>query len=134
MNSIPSDLLGLFIAPFDHGLLLIEDSESNATHDAWDAAQQYVHFDRDSLYVAVQSAVDGHVEVSAYRDEVSPEEVGHLIEVFSGMIELSSGILRVCDSDQKATLNIPVSRKGGRLRVLVDEPNWATKVVVMFAG
>jgi len=41
-----------------------------------------VHFDQDSLYIAVQSVVDGAVAVAAYRDSAPAGEIEGLIEAF----------------------------------------------------
>ncbi|TDC23613.1 hypothetical protein E1265_12190 [Streptomyces sp. 8K308] len=116
---------------FEHGLLVIEDSESGATHDDWDAATQYVHLDQGSLYVAVQSIVDGPVEVVVYRDHVQDSEIGGLTEVFSGVVESRLGKLRIHDSDERAVLTALVNRGAVRVTVFVDDVNWASRVTVL---
>ncbi|WP_147450938.1 hypothetical protein [Streptomyces hoynatensis] len=124
-------LLGSLVASFEHGLLLIEDSKSSASHEDWDAATEYVHFDDDSLYVAVQSVVDGLVSVTVYRDGVPSGAVEGFVEVFSGEFQCRSRRICVRDSDDNALLSI--AAPGGdliRLHVFADAWNWATRVVV----
>jgi hypothetical protein len=134
MTSPDENLLGSFVAFFDHGLLMIEDSESSAAHAGWDAATQYVHFDQDSLYVAVQSVVDGAVTVTAYRDSAPSEETEGLVEVFSGEFESKFGRFRIHDSDDRAVLTVAGRRESNHLTVLVDELNWAMRVVVIIGA
>lgn len=130
----PDDkLLSSFVTFFDHALLMIEDFESRATHEGWDAATQYVHFDKDSLYVAVRSVVDGPVSVSVYRDNVPSGETEGLVEVYSGELDSNSGIIRVYDSDEKVVLTVAGRRGRNRLTVFVDDLNWAVRVVVIFS-
>lgn len=131
MTSPDDGLFGFFTTFFDHGLLMIEDSESRAAHEGWDATTQYVHFDHDSLYVAVQSIVDGPVAVSAYRDSAPSGETEGLVEAFSGEFESKSGRLRVHDSDDRVILAVAGRRGENWLTVFVDELNWATRVIVI---
>ncbi|NJP35695.1 hypothetical protein [Micromonospora thermarum] len=130
MSSPDANLLGSFVMFFDHGLLVIEDAESGAAHEDWDAASEYVHFDQDSLYVAVQSVVDGAVAVTAYRDSAPSHETEGLVEAFSGEFDSEFGRFRIHDSDNRAVLTITGRRGRNRVTVLVDEFNWAARVVV----
>ena len=134
MTSPHENLLGSFVTFFDHGLLMVEDSESKAAHEGWDAAAQYVHFDQDSLYVAVQSVVDGAVAVSAYRDRAPSEETEGLVEAFSGEFESKFGRFKIHDSDDRAVLTLAARHGNNRLAVLVDELNWARRVVVVIGA
>jgi hypothetical protein len=134
MTSSPDgSLLGSFVMFFDHGLLMIEDSESRAAHEGWDAAIQYVHFDQDSLYVAVQSVVDGPVSVSAYLDDVPSGETEGLVDAYSGEFDSNSGRFRIHDSDDRVVLTVAGRRGRNRLTVFVDELNFAARVVVIFS-
>jgi hypothetical protein len=125
------NLLGSFVTFFDHGLLVVEDSESSAAHDEWDSASEYVHFEDDSIYVAVQSVVDGPVEVCIYRENRKRNDMEGLTETFSGNFESRSGRLRIHDSDEKTVVTVPMRRGSNRLAVLVDELNFAARVVVL---
>ena len=134
MTSPDDNLLGSFVTFFDHGLLMIEDSESSAAHDGWDAATEYVHFDQDSLYIAVQSVVDGAVAVAAYRDSAPSGETEGLVEAFSGEVESKFGRFRIRDSDDRAVLTVAGRSGRNRLTVLLDELNWAMRVVVVIGA
>lgn len=130
MTSPDDSLLGSFVTHFDHGLLMIEDSETRAAHEGWDAATEYVHFDHDSLYVAVQNSVDGPVAVSAYRDVAPRGETEGLVEAFSGEVDSKFGRFRIHDSDDRVVLTVAGRPGSNRLTVFVDELNWTTRVVV----
>jgi hypothetical protein len=130
MTSVDDNLVGSFTAYFDHGLLLIEESGSVAAHEGWDAATEYTHFDNDSLYVAVQSVVDGPVAVTVYRNSAPETEVLGLVEVFSGEFESKFGRVTVHDSDDMVVLVARGVRGMNRVTVFVDEVNWSARVVV----
>ncbi|GAA3817400.1 MULTISPECIES: hypothetical protein [Amycolatopsis] len=131
MTTTEEGLIGSLTAYFDHGLLLIEDSESSADHRGWDASIDYVHFDTDSLYVAVQSVVDGPVEVEVYRSPpLAPVAVG-LTEVFVRQFESEFGMVKIHDPENRGVLVAKGNRGVVGLRVLVDEVNWAARVVVI---
>jgi len=131
MTSPDGNLLGTFTAFFDHGLLMVEDLESNAAHEGWDAATEFIHHDRDSLYIAVQSVVDGAVSVGVYRDVAPADEIEGLIPAFSGEIESDSGRFRIYDSDEAAVLTVIGYAGRNRLEVFIDEQNTVSRVVVV---
>jgi hypothetical protein len=131
MNLATDNLLGAMVGFFDQGLLVIEDLASSSSHNGWDARTEYVHFDHDSIYVAVQSVVDGPVSVSVYGSQVGEEEIVDMVEAFSGEVSLVHGRLKTHDPDDTLVL---ITRHGNdvvRLRVLFDRPNWASRVVVI---
>ncbi|ARQ69200.1 hypothetical protein CAG99_10290 [Streptomyces marincola] len=111
---------------------MIEDAESSATHGDWDAATQCIHLDEDSLYVAVQSVVDGPVTVRIYRGDIPEEALTGMTDLFSGAFESGSGKLRVQDSVQRAVLTVTVNRGLIDISVFVDEVDWASQVAVLF--
>jgi hypothetical protein len=132
MASVDHDnFVGSFTCFFDHGLLLVEDVESRSAHAGWNADEEFVHFDVDSLYVAVQSLVDGPVSVDAYRGSAPDTEVDGMVQAFSGPFESGSGELILHDSDDKIALRVRVRRGQNRLTVLVDEVNWSARVIVV---
>jgi hypothetical protein len=126
-------LFGPFTLPFEHGLLVVEDSATRSKHDSWDAATESVHVDGDSIYLAVQSSVDGQVVVEACDAGVSDDVFTGLVARFDGEIPLTSGVLRVCDSDNVAVLSLRVRAERIRVRVLVDDDEWSARVVVVLA-
>jgi len=114
-------------------LLLIEDADTTAAHEGWDAATQHVHFDTDSLYLAVSPAVDGPVTVCAYRDEAPADATTEMTQCFDGEFESEFGVIRLHDSDDTISLAARERRGTHRLRVFVDEPDWSSRVVVVIS-
>jgi len=53
-----------------HGLLIVRDEESTATHDHWDPAESGISVEPDSIHLAVQNAVDGLVTVNVIEGGV----------------------------------------------------------------
>lgn len=133
MHSDSDNLIGCFTAFFDHGLLLIEDADTSAAHEGWDAATQPVHFDVDSLYLAVSPAVDGPVTVCAYRQEAPEETVADLTLCFDDEFESKFGVIKLRDSDDVISLTAHEQRGIRRLRVFVDEPGWTSRAVVVIS-
>ncbi|MEV8510506.1 hypothetical protein AB0368_37535 [Actinoplanes sp. NPDC051475] len=125
------DLRGSFTVPFEHGLLVLEDPATRATHDGWVAAAEQVHLDQDSLYVGVQASVDGPVTVEVYDAGLPESATAEMTLRFSGELPLSSRILRVSDSDNLAVLSLQTNSESVRVRVLVDDDEWPALVVII---
>ena len=124
-------LLASFTAPFEHGLLVVEDSATRARHDGWVAAAEQVHLDLDSLYVGVQSSVDGPVSVEVHDADFPESAIAGMTLRFSGEIPLSSRVLRVCDSDNLAVLSLRTVAETARIRLLVDDDEWPGQVIII---
>lgn len=124
-------LLGSFTVPFEHGLLVVEDSASRARHDGWIAADEQVHLDQDSLYVGVQGSVDGPVSVEVHDADLPEAATAEMTLRFSGRMPLSSRVLRVSDSDNSAVLSLRTNDDSVRIRVLVDDDEWPALVVIV---
>lgn len=137
MTARDEKLIGAFVAFFEHGVLVIEHSETEARHDAWCFATEPLRFDfeQDSLYLAVQSLVDGPVAVSVYEDSAPSDEKKGLVEVFSRPFEPGPrpGRLKISDSDEWMILTAPYVPDRVRVTVLVDDPEFPTQVVVELA-
>jgi hypothetical protein len=73
------------------------------------------------------------VVVEAYYAGVSDDVFTGLVARFDGEIPLTSGVLRVCDSDNVAALSLRVRAERIRVRVLVDDDEWSARVVVVLA-
>lgn len=124
-------LLGSFTVPFEHGLLVVEDSATRARHDDWVAAAEQVHLDQDSLYMGVQGSVDGPVSVQVYDADLPEAATAEMTLRFSGEMPLPSGVLRVSDSDNSAVLSLRINGDSARIRVLVDDDDWPALVVIL---
>lgn len=125
------NLLGSFTVPFEHGLLVVEDSATRARHDSWIAAAEQVHLDHDSLYLGVQASVDGPVSVEVYDADLPEVATAEMTLRYGGEMPLSSRVLRVSDSDNFAVLSLRTRGDSVRIRVLVDDDEWPARVVII---
>lgn len=122
---------GGFTAFFEHGLLLVHDSETRAAHEDWDATTDLVHFDTDSLYIVVRPMVEGPVTVTAFdSDWEEMDAVTDMIQVFDGEFPSKFGLTVFHDPNDSVVMKVRGNRGNQRLRVWVDQPEWAVNVVV----
>ncbi|MEV4715052.1 hypothetical protein [Micromonospora sp. NPDC049374] len=124
-------LLGSFTVPFEHGLLVVEDSATRARHDNWNAATEQVHLELDSLYMGVQGSVDGPVSVEVYDADLPEAATTSMVLRFSAEIPLPSGVLKVSDSDSAAVLSLRAIGESARIRIFVDDDEWPALVVIV---
>ena len=123
-------LLGAFTLAFEHGLLVIENSGTRASHDGWNAAGEQVHLDRDSLYVGVQCSVDGPVSVQVHGAGLREDTTARLKSRFRGELAVPSQILRVSDSDNMIVLSLPIPGERVGIELFVDDERWPARVVI----
>lgn len=120
-------LIGGAVLFIDHGLVIIEDPQSSYLHD-WDPSSEYVSVGPDSLYLSVQSSVDGPVEIGIFKSDAGHEDGA---VYFDGEINVSSGAVVVHDAND--VMRFTVRRPPGalRIRVLVDEEGLATRMKIL---
>lgn len=118
-----------FTVACDHGIVVIEPLGSQAAHEDWDVAEP-VHRQNDSLFVAVNPPMESEVAVHVRS---SGEDVGYegLREVFSGRLDVPSQTLLIGDSDANVEVRLPIRSGGCQVSAWVDEPGFATKVVLL---
>ncbi|WP_157181266.1 hypothetical protein [Actinopolymorpha alba] len=87
-------LLGEFQAEFPWGLLLVTDAASREEIPTWTAPGEMVAAASTALVARVKHQDEGEVLVRVWDD--SSEVLGR--PVFSGVIELPSGVLKVSDA------------------------------------
>lgn len=133
MYSESDNLIGCFTAFFDHGLLLVEDADTTAVHDGWDAATQPVHFDTDSLYLAVSPAVEGPVAVCVYRYQAPDGETANMTQCFDDTFASKYGAIKLHDPNDSVFLLAREGRGRRRLQVFVDNLDWITRVTVVIS-
>ncbi len=131
MYSDDANLLAAFTASFDHGLLVVEDADSTAVHDGWDAASEQTHLDADSLYIGVRSQVDGLVTVSVFRGDAPPDAIDGMALTFVGDLQSNSGITRIRDSDEKMVYTARGKKGLRQIRAFMDHPEWPGRVVLI---
>jgi hypothetical protein len=130
-SSFTADIYGgSFTAFFQHGLLMVDDVDSQGRHDSWNPASEVFHLDNDSLYVAVQSDVDGPVRVDFFFEQVPGPLLEDLVQRFDGRLHIPSLELRVHDSDDLVGLRLKVLSAVCRVTVFVNDSEWIDRVVL----
>jgi hypothetical protein len=129
LNDDDESLIGRVAFFIDHGLLIIEDPNSEYLHDSWDPAREYVSIGPDSIYLSVQPSVDGPVEIGIFKSD--SESSGGVV-YFDGEISVNSGRVVIHDANDVMQFTVRKPRGQVRLKVLVDEAGLATRMKVVF--
>jgi hypothetical protein len=103
-------------AEFPFGVLLITDSTSTEPIPSWDSAEEQVAVAGSALVVRVQHADEGEVTVRVCDSPA--DAAGGLI--FTGELEVSSGVLRVSDALGTSTTEVKVSPGPLQLQIYAD--------------
>jgi hypothetical protein len=103
-------------AEFSFGVLLITDAESNEPIPSWDSAEEQVAVAGSALVVRVQHADEGEVTVRVCDSPA--DAAGGLI--FTGELEVSSGVLRVSDALGTSTTEVKVDPGPLQLQIYAD--------------
>lgn len=122
---------GGFTTYFQHGMLIIEDPESQAQHDGWGDVESLVSVERDSLYLGVIPSVDGPVEVSVYEETAPSEEIKDLELRFSGEIHTQHGTLRLRDPEDTICLEVQGARLTMSVRIYANSGDWIDRVIIV---
>lgn len=111
--------VGSFRVFAQHGLLIFRDVLSVDTHEGWDGGDM-VHAAPDSLYLRVQTYVDGPVSVEVLEDE-SEDLILDGAVLFDGVISSQHGEFILHDPDNWITMKVITDNPGeARLRVSGD--------------
>ncbi|MEH0818598.1 MULTISPECIES: hypothetical protein [unclassified Micromonospora] len=124
--------VGALEVPSQHGLLIVEDIDSEAGHDGWDVDSEFVHFDGDSVYISVRSFVDGPFSVTVYRRAAPEDVVASMTLVASEPFIPGSRSVVVRDADDLGQLTVSRVDRNGRLDVYLDKLRNASRVVLCF--
>jgi hypothetical protein len=103
-------------AEFPFGVLLITDSTSTEPIPSWDSAEEQVAVAGSALVVRVQHADEGEVTVRVCDSPA--DAAGGLI--FTGELQVSSGVLRVSDALGTSTTEVKVSPGPLQLQIYAD--------------
>ncbi|MCT9932264.1 hypothetical protein N5079_18855 [Planotetraspora sp. A-T 1434] len=120
-------LLGEIIAGLPWGLLLVTDEGSDDEIPDLSSEDELVTASATALVVRTMHAAEGSTSVRVWRGE----EIAVGQPVYSGMIEVPTGILRVGDAtgDQSRKFNISPGRYV--IEVVLDPPREATQVNIV---
>ncbi|GAA1475651.1 hypothetical protein GCM10009623_00970 [Nocardioides aestuarii] len=124
------DLNVQFTVACDHGIVVIEPLGSRADHDDWDSTAQPAHRQDEPLFVAVNPPMESAVAVLVRSSAEGGDHEG-LSQVFSGRLEVASQTLLIGDSDANVEVRLPITSGGCHVSAWVDEPGFATKVVLL---
>lgn len=113
----------------EQGCLVIRDTESEGDTSAWDPRERPWLVDRGSAIFAVRPATEGMVRCEVWGEDAE-DELSH--ELFSEDFVIG-GALFVGDPSGLASLELATLRGNRRVRVLVDDAEWPSKVQVVVA-
>lgn len=111
----------------EQGCLVVRDTESEGDTSAWAPRGEPWLVDRGSAIFAVRPATEGMVRCEVWRD-AAVDELPH--QMFSEGFTIS-GALLIGDPSGLAAITLPHVRGARRVRVLVNDPDWPSKVQVV---
>lgn len=122
--------LGEIVVPIDHGLVMVEAEGSQALHDDWDPAHEFVSAEPDSLYLSVRPSVDGPVTIgivdSAQTNDATP------IVYFDGTLRVESGVVVITEANEVVRFTVRRPRGDVRIKVLTDQMGLASTLLIAF--
>lgn len=114
-------------ADFPWGVLLVSDADSTELIPESTSLDEMVASGESALVVRVRHADEGSVSVRAL--EAQAEAIGEL--VFDGVLQVSSGTLRISDAVGDEAIDVGASVSPVRLRLFADERSEATSIEVV---
>lgn len=110
------DFLGSFRVDVQHGLLIFRDVNSVDTHEGWNG--DAVHAVDDSIYLRVQTSVDGPVAVEVFGSDTPTREN---VTLYDGAIESQYGEFVLHDPNNWISMRVITDEPGiARLRITGD--------------
>ena len=125
----PETFKGSMTIYLDHGLLMIEDRDSDAVYDDLipGGSGGVVTARFDSVCIAGRISVDGPVTIVAYTGEM---QLGSAVAAFEGVIDAPSGWLQIEDSDGFSSLLMRAPAPRVSLSIHVDDPVYPSYVAI----
>jgi hypothetical protein len=118
------------VSAFPWGLLLIEDERGSGTIPHWTSDEAVVTFGHDALVVKVLHEQEGSVVVHVCRDQA---DLGS-DPIFTGTIDVVSGVLSVGNALRTERLRIPVPVGPTSIQIVAHPPSDADHVDVVIAS
>ncbi|MGP3950164.1 hypothetical protein [Streptomyces sp. 7N604] len=119
------------MARFPHGLLVVSAPGSVDAHDDWDPATEAIHAGPDSLYISVQSAASGLVDVACVKGPYVPSEIDLL---FSGELSLPEESLALYDPDGVVQMQLPVDGSCHRVEIYGDHEDESSELLIVLTA
>lgn len=123
-------VLGVVQYGIEQGLIIIEDADSRYAHDDWDPSVDFVSAGPDSIYLSVQPAVDGPIELIISNGEFNTQGAGHVY--FDGMLRTAGSYAVIRDASDVMRFSVRRPRGENHIRIVVDEPGFVSKMYIMF--
>lgn len=125
-------LLGRVVAYFEHGILFLEDPESESVHAEWNSEDGVAHVLTDSVALQVQNGVDGPVDIAIYEGSVEGLEMAGLSRVADVTLESMDERLRLHDPNDYVSLVVQSAESDSlRVQIFVDDEEFVGRVIVL---
>ncbi|WP_264030365.1 hypothetical protein [Cellulosimicrobium sp. SH8] len=131
-----ASLLGGLSAYLHHGVLVVEDPASEASHQEWDPERQAYDIEDGSVLVRVRPAVDGPVEVEVHDvHDADGDPTSGLVRLVGTSIDTPDDRVRVHDPEDRVSLVVQSEREGSPtplpVGVFVDDVEHTARVVIL---
>jgi hypothetical protein len=118
-----------FVAPVEHGCLILRDENSKTPHDDWDPALRPYQVKAESTIFSVQPAVEGPVKVAIYR-EVAPDSGSN--RFFDASVNVSRGRVIIHDPNDDVSMTFRVKSGLNNYTVFVDDVEFPQTIDIVF--
>ncbi|GAA0613492.1 hypothetical protein HPO96_26765 [Kribbella sandramycini] len=126
------EALGVVRYGVERGLIIVEDPASRDGHEDWDPAAGFVSAGPDSIYLSVQPAVDGPIDLVVSDGRYHSPKTAYVY--FDGLLRTAGPYVVVRDSDDVLRFSVRRPPGDSRVRVLVDEPGLAAAVHIIISS
>lgn len=113
--------------PFPWGVLLISDASSTEPIPSWASAEDSVTATDTALVMRVLHADEGDCRVRVWNDDADVAGA----PVFTGMINIASGVAKVSDALGDASAEVAVTAGRHRIEIFADSAVEASAVDVV---
>ena len=117
-------------AEFPYGVLLITDAESTEQIPSWDSPEEPVAVAASALVVRVRHADEGGEGEVTVRVVDSPGDAAGG-QIFSGELEVKSGVLKISDALSAATTEVQVTPGPVPVQIYADSTVEASSLYVV---
>ena len=112
------NILATLVAEFDWGILLVSDSQSSEIVPPWVDDDTLVTHAKSALVSRVRHAEEGWARVVVSTDQMDSS----LVDYFTGLVDISSGVLVVSNATGASMVEVSVVPGRHEVRVLANDP------------